>query len=153
MAHSSAGPSVAAPAMIEDPLVSAAYGISCWQSAAEAKVPEDAHEYYIRQSLNDSAYRTLAYTPYCACYPTCVKCERPQFMWKRKAVHPKGEAPAFYGNSQTATPSIQAIGYKHDDASWSAQFQLAARELMRGEFTLSLDMVLGAKALVVKWIE
>ncbi|KAJ9526833.1 hypothetical protein QJQ45_017793 [Haematococcus lacustris] len=84
MAHSSTGPSVAAPAMIEDPLVSAAYGISCWQSAAEAKVPEDAHEYYIRQSLNDSAYRTLAYTPYCACYPTCVKCERPQFMWKRK---------------------------------------------------------------------
>ncbi|KAJ9510017.1 hypothetical protein QJQ45_011652 [Haematococcus lacustris] len=38
-------------------------------------------------------------------------------------------------------------------ASWSAQFQLAARELMGGEFTLSPDMVLGTKAMEVKWLE
>ncbi|KAJ9526074.1 hypothetical protein QJQ45_009523 [Haematococcus lacustris] len=38
-------------------------------------------------------------------------------------------------------------------ASWSAQFQLAARELMGDEFTLSPDMVLGTKALEVKWLE
>ncbi|KAJ9516096.1 hypothetical protein QJQ45_024524, partial [Haematococcus lacustris] len=38
-------------------------------------------------------------------------------------------------------------------ASWSAQFQLAARELMGGEFTLSPDMVLGTKAMKVKWLE
>ncbi|KAJ9534269.1 hypothetical protein QJQ45_007063, partial [Haematococcus lacustris] len=38
-------------------------------------------------------------------------------------------------------------------ASWSAQFQLAARELMGGEFTLSPDMVLGTKAREVKWLE
>ncbi|GFH17938.1 hypothetical protein HaLaN_14663 [Haematococcus lacustris] len=38
-------------------------------------------------------------------------------------------------------------------ASWSAQFQLAVRELMGGEFTLSPDMVLGTKALEVKWLE
>ncbi|GFH32125.1 hypothetical protein HaLaN_31291, partial [Haematococcus lacustris] len=37
--------------------------------------------------------------------------------------------------------------------SWSAQFQLAARELMGGEFTLSPDMVLGTKAMEVKWLE
>ncbi|KAJ9505046.1 hypothetical protein QJQ45_008638 [Haematococcus lacustris] len=38
-------------------------------------------------------------------------------------------------------------------ASWSAQFQLAARELMGDEFTLSPDMVLGTKAMEVKWLE
>ncbi|GFH17272.1 hypothetical protein HaLaN_13868 [Haematococcus lacustris] len=38
-------------------------------------------------------------------------------------------------------------------ASWSAQFQLAARELLWDEFTLSPDMVLGTKALEVKWLE
>ncbi|KAL6747961.1 hypothetical protein V8C86DRAFT_3147382 [Haematococcus lacustris] len=38
-------------------------------------------------------------------------------------------------------------------ASWSAQFQLAVRELMGGEFTLSPDMVLGTKAMEVKWLE
>ncbi|KAJ9529181.1 hypothetical protein QJQ45_007858 [Haematococcus lacustris] len=38
-------------------------------------------------------------------------------------------------------------------ANWSAQFQLAARELMGGEFTLSPDMVLGTKAMEVKWLE
>ncbi|GFH08465.1 hypothetical protein HaLaN_03433 [Haematococcus lacustris] len=38
-------------------------------------------------------------------------------------------------------------------AKWSAQFQLAARELMGGEFTLSPDMVIGTKALEVKWLE
>ncbi|KAJ9532795.1 hypothetical protein QJQ45_010906 [Haematococcus lacustris] len=38
-------------------------------------------------------------------------------------------------------------------ASWSAQFQLDARELMGGEFTLSPDMVLGTKAMEVKWLE
>ncbi|GFH11144.1 uncharacterized protein HaLaN_06590 [Haematococcus lacustris] len=38
-------------------------------------------------------------------------------------------------------------------ASWSAQFQLAARELMGGEFTLSPDMVLSTKAMEVKWLE
>ncbi|KAJ9514664.1 hypothetical protein QJQ45_028375 [Haematococcus lacustris] len=38
-------------------------------------------------------------------------------------------------------------------ASWSAQFQLAARELTGGEFTLSPDMVLGTKAMEVKWLE
>ncbi|KAJ9504612.1 hypothetical protein QJQ45_013649 [Haematococcus lacustris] len=38
-------------------------------------------------------------------------------------------------------------------ASWSAQFQLAARELMGGEFTLSPDMVLGTNAMEVKWLE
>ncbi|KAJ9514295.1 hypothetical protein QJQ45_012319 [Haematococcus lacustris] len=38
-------------------------------------------------------------------------------------------------------------------ASWSAQFQLAAKELMGGEFTLSPDMVLGTKAMEVKWLE
>ncbi|KAJ9505081.1 hypothetical protein QJQ45_013628 [Haematococcus lacustris] len=38
-------------------------------------------------------------------------------------------------------------------ASWSAQFQLSARELMGGEFTLSPDMVLGTKAMEVKWLE
>ncbi|KAJ9514701.1 hypothetical protein QJQ45_028415, partial [Haematococcus lacustris] len=37
--------------------------------------------------------------------------------------------------------------------SWSAQFQLAVRELMGGEFTLSPDMVLGTKAMEVKWLE
>ncbi|KAJ9526386.1 hypothetical protein QJQ45_009854 [Haematococcus lacustris] len=37
--------------------------------------------------------------------------------------------------------------------SWSAQFQLAARELMGGEFTLSPDMVLGTKAMEVKWLK
>ncbi|KAJ9518330.1 hypothetical protein QJQ45_010193 [Haematococcus lacustris] len=38
-------------------------------------------------------------------------------------------------------------------ASWSAQFQLAARELMGGAFTLSPDIVLGTKAMEVKWLE
>ncbi|KAJ9516804.1 hypothetical protein QJQ45_027214, partial [Haematococcus lacustris] len=38
-------------------------------------------------------------------------------------------------------------------ASWSALFQLAARELMGGEFTLSPDMVRGTKAMEVKWLE
>ncbi|KAJ9529887.1 hypothetical protein QJQ45_022308 [Haematococcus lacustris] len=38
-------------------------------------------------------------------------------------------------------------------ASWSAQFQLAAIELIGGEFTLSPDMVLGTKAMGVKWLE
>ncbi|KAJ9516284.1 hypothetical protein QJQ45_001098 [Haematococcus lacustris] len=38
-------------------------------------------------------------------------------------------------------------------ASWSAQFQLAARELMGGAFALSPDMVLGTKAMEVKWLE
>ncbi|KAJ9511270.1 hypothetical protein QJQ45_017136, partial [Haematococcus lacustris] len=38
-------------------------------------------------------------------------------------------------------------------ASWSARFQLAARELMGGEFTLSPDIVLGTKAMEVKWLE
>ncbi|KAJ9520165.1 hypothetical protein QJQ45_030090 [Haematococcus lacustris] len=33
------------------------------------------------------------------------------------------------------------------------KFQLAARELMGGEFTLSPDMVLGTKAMEVKWLE
>ncbi|KAJ9519993.1 hypothetical protein QJQ45_014718, partial [Haematococcus lacustris] len=32
-------------------------------------------------------------------------------------------------------------------------YRLAARELMGGEFTLSPDMVLGTKALEVKWLE
>ncbi|KAJ9533477.1 hypothetical protein QJQ45_026536, partial [Haematococcus lacustris] len=38
-------------------------------------------------------------------------------------------------------------------ASCSAQFQLAARELMGGEFPLSPDMVLGTKAMEVKCLE
>ncbi|KAJ9524162.1 hypothetical protein QJQ45_004932 [Haematococcus lacustris] len=33
-----------------------------------------------------------------------------------------------------------------------AQFQLAAKELLGGEFTLSPDMVLGTKAMEVKWL-
>ncbi|GFH21961.1 hypothetical protein HaLaN_19353 [Haematococcus lacustris] len=37
--------------------------------------------------------------------------------------------------------------------TWSAQFQLAVKELMGGEFTLSPDMVLGTKAMEVKWLE
>ncbi|KAJ9534406.1 hypothetical protein QJQ45_016103, partial [Haematococcus lacustris] len=38
-------------------------------------------------------------------------------------------------------------------ASWSAQFQLAGGGLMGGEFTLSPNMVLGTKAMKVKWLE
>ncbi|KAJ9527382.1 hypothetical protein QJQ45_025657, partial [Haematococcus lacustris] len=270
MAHSSTGPSVAAPAMIEDPLVSAAYGISCWQSAAEAKVPEDAHEYYIRHRDDDGAYIAEAVSRWHSRTPerrgTCVLWPSPlnfmsfvsdesylsscltfiragMFLAMRQACKRAKEygvlhnpyalyhlirafvlplelygsqvwGTAFLGHGvQLSNPvqtsmlsflrfaarvrsSVSGLMVLHElgqlplqlywlraackywntaklshsdllmrvikadvelgrrcQASWSAQFQLAARELMGGEFTLSPDMVLGTKAMEVKWLE
>jgi hypothetical protein len=38
----------------------------------------------MRKALNDAAYSSLAYVPYCSTMPVAKKCETPRFAWRRK---------------------------------------------------------------------
>eukprot|EP00201_Polytomella_parva_P000547 CAMPEP_0175077644 /NCGR_PEP_ID=MMETSP0052_2-20121109/23533_1 /TAXON_ID=51329 ORGANISM="Polytomella parva, Strain SAG 63-3" /NCGR_SAMPLE_ID=MMETSP0052_2 /ASSEMBLY_ACC=CAM_ASM_000194 /LENGTH=88 /DNA_ID=CAMNT_0016347189 /DNA_START=12 /DNA_END=275 /DNA_ORIENTATION=+ len=57
------------------------YGPSIWESAAHVPVPDSAWEFHLRRSLNDAAYSSLDYVPYCSTMPVQKKCDQPKFMW------------------------------------------------------------------------
>ena len=48
---------------------------------AHNKVPDAAWEYQMRKQLNDAAYNSLDYVPYCSTMPVPAKCDDPKFMW------------------------------------------------------------------------
>lgn len=48
-------------------------------------VPADAWEYHMRRSLNDAAYRSLDYVPYCSTMPVQPNAPSAKFMWVSRA--------------------------------------------------------------------
>ena len=59
-------------------------------------IPNDAWEYHIRKSLNDAAYQSLEYAPYCSTMPVAKTCTEPRFMWVSE--------DCFYGRRHTIRP-------------------------------------------------
>lgn len=54
---------------------------TCFCLQANHAVPSDAWEYHMRKSLNDAAYRSLDYVPYCSTMPVQPGAPTAKFMW------------------------------------------------------------------------
>ena len=58
--------------------------LSAPQAQHAAAVPEDAHEYHARKALNDAAFRSLRYVPFCSTMPVTRDPSAVRWMWTRK---------------------------------------------------------------------